>query len=151
MKNNEDIARGFGIGKDTLHRYIRLTELILPLLQMVDEGRIAFTPAVELSYLTKEQQQALLFEMEYLDATPSLSQAQRLRSLSRQCRLGRDVIYAVMSEEKANQKEQVRFMTEDIRKYFPKNYTSKDMSEVIVKLLEKWQKQRQKKREEGGR
>ena len=151
LKNNEDIARGFGIGKDTLHRYIRLTELILPLLQMVDEGRIAFTPAVELSYLTKEQQQALLFEIKYLDATPSLSQAQRLRSLSRQCRLGRDVIYAVMSEEKANQKEQVRFMTEDIRKYFPKNYTSKDMSEVIVKLLEKWQKQRQKNREERGR
>ena len=142
------VASGFGIGKETLHRYIRLTELIPPLLQMVDEGRIAFTPAVELSYLTKEQQQVLLYEMEYLDATPSLSQAQRLRSLSRQCRLGRDVIYAVMSEEKANQKEQVRFMTEDIRKYFPNNYTSKDMSEVIVKLLEKWQKQRQKNREE---
>ncbi len=81
-------------------------------------------------------------EIEYADATPSLSQAQRLRSLSRQCRLGRDAIYAVMSEEKANQKEQVRFRKEDIEKYFPKNYTSKDMSEVIVKLLEKWKKNR---------
>ncbi len=142
LNNSEDIANDLGIGKDTLHRYIRLTELVPELLQMVDEGRMAITPAVEISYLTKEQQQALVEEIEYSDATPSLSQAQRLRSLSRQCRLGRDVIYAVMSEEKANQKEQVRFMKEDIQKYFPKNYTSKDMSEVIVKLLEKWQKQR---------
>ncbi len=144
LKNNEAIASGFGIGKDTLHRYIRLTELIPELLKMVDEGRIALTPAVELSYLTKEQQKMLAEEIEYSDSTPSLSQAQRLRSFSRQGHLGQDAIYVLMSEEKANQKEQVRFMKEDIEKYFPKNYSSKDMSEVIVKLLENWQRQRQK-------
>ena len=83
-------------------------------------------------------------EIEYLDATPSLSQAQRLRSLSRQLRLSNDAIYAVMSEEKANQKEQVRFMTEDIRKYFPKNYSNKDMQEAIIKLLENWQRKRER-------
>ncbi len=142
LRSDNVVANDFSIGKETLHRYIRLTELVPELLQMVDAGRIAITPAVELSYLTKEQQRALVEEIEYADATPSLSQAQRLRSLSRQCRLGRDAIYAVMSEEKANQKEQVRFRKEDIEKYFPKNYTSKDMSEVIVKLLEKWKKNR---------
>ena len=136
------IANSFGIGKDTLRRYIRLTELAEPLLQMVDAGTIAITPAVELSYLTREEQEMLVEQIQYLDSTPSLSQAQKLRSLSRQNHLGRDAIYVVMSEEKANQKEQVRFATEDIKKYFPKNYTSKDMSEVIVKLLEKWHRQR---------
>ncbi|MXQ73058.1 ParB/RepB/Spo0J family partition protein [Clostridiaceae bacterium DONG20-135] len=144
LNNSETIAEGFGISKDTLHRYIRLTELIPELLGMVDDGRIALTPAVELSYLTKEQQQHLVDEIEYTDATPSLSQAQRLRSLSRQGHLGKDAIYVVMSEEKANQKEQVRFAKEDIQKYFPKNYTSKDMSEVIVKLLENWQRKRER-------
>lgn len=144
LRKDEIIASGFGIGKDTLHRYIRLTELIPELLKMVDEGRIALTPAVELSYLTKEQQKMLVEEIEYSDATPSLSQAQRLRSFSRQEHLGRDAIYVLMSEEKANQKEQVRFMKEDIEKYFPKNYSSKDMSEVIVKLLENWQKKRER-------
>ena len=144
LRSDSIVASGFGIGKETLHRYIRLTELIPPLLQLVDDGKIAITPAVELSYLTQEQQQLLIAEIEYSDSTPSLSQAQRLRSLSRQGRLGKDAVYIVMSEEKANQKEQVRFMTEDLKKYFPRNYTSKDMSEVIVKLLEKWQKQRER-------
>ncbi len=144
LRKDEIIANGFGIGKDTLHRYIRLTELVPELLKMVDEGRIALTPAVELSYLTKEQQNMLFEEIEYSDATPSLSQAQRLRTFSRQGHLGRDAIYVLMSEEKANQKEQVRFMKEDIEKYFPKNYSSKDMSEVIVKLLENWQRKRER-------
>lgn len=142
FRSDEMIANSFGIGKDTLRRYIRLTELAEPLLQMVDAGTIAITPAVELSYLTREEQEMLVEQIQYLDSTPSLSQAQKLRSLSRQNHLGRDAIYVVMSEEKANQKEQVRFATEDIKKYFPKNYTSKDMSEVIVKLLEKWHRQR---------
>lgn len=144
LRKDEIIANGFGIGKDTLHRYIRLTELVPELLKMVDEDRIALTPAVEFSYLTKEQQNMLVEEIEYSDATPSFSQAQHLRSLSRQGHLGRDVVYVVMSEEKANQKEQVRFMKEDIEKYFPKNYSSKDMSEVIVKLLENWQRKRER-------
>lgn len=144
IRNDDVIAQSFGIGKDTLHRYIRLTCLIPELLDMVDEGRIALTPAVELSYLTNEEQQALLNEIEYADATPSLSQAQRLRSFSRQGRLNSDVIFAVMSEEKANQKEQIRFPKEKIQKYFPKSYTGKDMQNTILQLLEKWQRQRER-------
>ena len=143
-RSDERIANEFGIGKDTLHRYIRLTYLIPKLLEMVDEGKIALTPAVELSYLTHEEQQALLNEIEYADATPSLSQAQRLRGFSRQGRLTADVIFAVMSEEKANQKEQIRFPKEEIQKYFPKSYTGKDMQNTILKLLEKWQRQRER-------
>ena len=142
--SRKSIADMFGTSETQIQRYIRLTELIPELLNMVDEGRIALTPAVELSYLTKSQQQALFEEIEYMDETPSLSQAQRLRSLSRQLRLSNDAIYAVMSEEKANQKEQVRFMTEDIRKYFPKNYSNKDMQEAIIKLLENWQRKRER-------
>lgn len=144
MRNDDVIAQSFGIGKDTLHRYIRLTYLIPELLEMVDEGKIALTPAVELSYLTNEEQQALLNEIEYADATPSLSQAQRLRDFSRQGRLTADVIFAVMSEEKANQKEQIRFSKEEIQKYFPKSYTGKDMQNTILKLLDKWQRQRER-------
>lgn len=148
MRNDNIIAQSFGIGKDTLHRYIRLIYLMPELLEMVDEGRIALTPAVELSYLNREEQQALLSEIEYADATPSLSQAQRLKEFSRQGRLNSDIIYAVMSEEKANQKEQIRFPKEEIQKYFPKNYTGKDMQNTILKLLDKWQKQRIRNREE---
>lgn len=109
---------------------------------MVDEERIAFTPAVELSYLPTNEQKKLVEEIEYADATPSLSQAQRLRKFSEQGRLSIDTIFAVLSEEKPNQKEQVKFMTEDIRKYFPKNYSNKDMQDTIIKLLEKWKRNR---------
>ena len=144
MRNDDVIAQSFGIGKDTLHRYIRLTYLTSELLEMVDEGRIALTPAVELSYLTEREQHLLLNEIKYADATPSLSQAQRLRSFSRQGRLTADVIFAVMSEEKANQKEQIRFPKEEIQKFFPKSYTGKDMQNTILKLLEKWQRQRER-------
>ena len=109
MRNDDVIAQSFGIGKDTLHRYIRLTYLIPELLEMVDEGRIALTPAVELSYLTNEEQQTLLNEIEYADATPSLSQAQRLRGFSRQGRLTADVTFAVMSEEKPTRRSRFGF------------------------------------------
>lgn len=143
-RSDERIANEFGIGKDTSNRYIRLTYLISELLEMVDEGRIALTPAVELSYLTEQEQHLLLNEIEYADATPSLSQAQRLRGFSRQGRLNSDVIFAVMSEEKANQKEQIRFPKEELQKYFPKSYTGKDMQNTILKLLEKWQRQRER-------
>lgn len=133
-----------------MQRYIRLTCLIPELLQMVDEGRIALTPAVELSYLTKPQQRALYDEIEYTDATPSLSHAQRMRALSRQMRLSADAIHAVMSEEKANQKEQVKFKVEDLRGYFPKSYTPKDMSETILKLLSDY-RSKQRNRDKGAR
>lgn len=132
-----------------VQRYIRLTHLIPELLKLADEGRIAFTPAVELSYLPENEQRMLAEEIEYTDATPSLSQAQRLRKFSEQGRLSIDTIFAVLSEEKPNQKEQVKFKTEDIRKYFPKSYTSLDMQKTIITLLEKWQRQRERnKREE---
>ena len=132
-----------------VQRYIRLTYLIPELLKLVDEERIAFTPAVELSYLPENEQKILAEEIEYTDATPSLSQAQRLRKFSEQGRLSIDTIFAVLSEEKPNQKEQVKFKTEDIRKYFPKSYTSLDMQKTIITLLEKWQRQRERnKREE---
>lgn len=127
-----------------IQRYIRLTYLIPELLKMVDENKIAFTPAVELSYLPENEQKILFDEIEYADATPSLSQAQRLRRFSEQGRLSVDTIFAVLSEEKPNQKEQVKFQAEDIRKYFPRNYSSKDMQETIIKLLEKWHKQRER-------
>lgn len=129
-----------------VQRYIRLTHLIPELLKLVDEERIAFTPAVELSYLPDNEQKILFEEIEYADATPSLSQAQRLRKFSEQGRLSIDTIFAVLSEEKPNQKEQVKFKTEDIRKYFPKSYTSLDMQKTIITLLEKWQRQRERNR-----
>lgn len=131
-----------------VQRYICLTHLIPELLKLVDEERIAFTPAVELSYLPENEQKMLAEEIEYTDATPSLSQAQRLRKFSEQGKLSIDTIFAVLSEEKPNQKEQVKFKTEDIRKYFPKSYTRLDMQKTIISLLEKWQRQRERNRGE---
>lgn len=127
-----------------VQRYIRLTHLIPELLKMVDEERIALTPAVELSYLPENEQRKLVTEIEYADATPSLSQAQRLRRFSEQGRLSVDTIFAVLSEEKPNQKEQIKFLTDDIRKYFPRDYSNKDMQDTIIRLLEKWQRQRKR-------
>ena len=144
FRTDDAVAASMGVSGDTVHRYIRLTHLIPELLKMVDEDRIAFTPAVELSFLTEKEQLELYSEMEYADATPSLSQAQRLKELSRQERLTRDAIYAVISEEKPNQKEQLRFRTEDIKKYFPAKYTPDDMQATIIKLLEKWQRSRER-------
>ena len=142
LKSRDIVARNSDDSREQIRRYIRLTYLIPELLKMVDEKKIAFTPAVELSYLQEDEQQLLYSEIEYADATPSLSQAQRLRSVSKQGLLNRDVISTVMSEEKANQKEQVRFIAEDIRKYFPNSYTNRDMQQTIIKLLEKWQRNR---------
>lgn len=139
-----EIGQQLGESRDQVYRYIRLTYLIPELLKMVDEQRIAFTPAVELSYLPEREQRVLLDEIEYTDATPSLSQAQRLRKFSSQGILSVDTVFAVLSEEKPNQKEQVKFMTEEIRKYFPKNYSNKDMQKTIIKLLENWQRKRER-------
>ena len=122
--------------KTQIQRYIRLTNLVKPLLDMVDEGRIAFSPAVELSYLTKEQQAYLLDSIGQEDATPSLSQAIRMKKLSQLGKLTPEVIYAVLTEEKPNQKEQVRIKTESLRKYFPSSYSAEQMERAILKLLE---------------
>lgn len=129
-----------------VQRFIRLTELIPQLLEMVDEKKIAFNIGVELSYLEKSEQKNLLDTIESEDCTPSLSQAQRMKKLSQSGELNMDVIFGIMTEEKANQKEQVRFMEEDIRKYFPRNYTKADMQKTILSLLEKWQRQRERNR-----
>ena len=129
-----------------VQRFIRLTELIPQLLEMVDEKKIAFNIGVELSYLQKDEQKYLLDTIESEDCTPSLSQAQRMKKLSQSGELSMDVIFGIMTEEKANQKEQVRFMEEDIRKYFPRSYTKADMQKTIISLLEKWQRQRERNR-----
>lgn len=129
-----------------VQRYIRLTYLIPELLKLVDEERIAFTPAVEISYLSEYEQQILLEQIEFTDATPSLSQAQRLRKFSKDGNFFVDTVFTVLNEEKPNQKEQVRFMEDDIRKYFPKSYTKSDMQKTIISLLEKWKKQRERNR-----
>lgn len=145
-RTDEQIAETVNDSARQVQRYIRLTHLIPELLKLVDEERIAFTPAVELSYLPENEQKILAEEIAYTDATPSLSQAQRLRKFSEQGRLSIDTIFTVLSEEKPNQKEQVKFKTEDIRKYFPKSYTSLDMQKTIISLLEKWQRQRERNR-----
>ncbi len=146
LRTDKKIAETVNNSARQIQRYIRLTYLIPELLKLVDEERIAFTPAVELSYLSEYEQQILLEQIEFTDATPSLSQAQRLRKFSEQGRYSTDVVFAVLCEEKPNQKEQVRFMEDDIRKYFPKNYTKSDMQKIIISLLEKWQRQRERNR-----
>ena len=120
----------------TVQRYIRLTNLVPPLLQMVDEGCIAFSPAVEVSYLTRDEQAELWDLIGREDATPSLSQALRMKQLSREAKLTPEVLYAILTEEKPNQKEQVRIKTESLRKYFPRNYSAQQMEREIIKLLE---------------
>lgn len=124
-------------------RYIRLTELIPPLLDMVDEKKIAFNPAYELSFLTKEEQAQLVETMDYEQATPSLSQAQRMKKLSQAGKLTEDSMLAIMSEEKKSDLDKVTFTSDTLRKYFPKSYTPKRMEETIIKLLEQWQRKRQ--------
>lgn len=136
MRSDEQIAAQVADSRMQIQRYIRLTNLVKPLLDMVDEGRIAFSPAVELSYLTKEQQAYLLDSIGQEDATPSLSQAIRMKKLSQLGKLTPEVIYAVLTEEKPNQKEQVRIKTESLRKYFPSSYSAEQMERAILKLLE---------------
>ena len=128
-------------------RYIRLTKLIPHILDMVDEGKIAFTPAVELSYLLPEEQTMLVSEMEYNDCTPNLSQAQRLKALSIQGLLTKEQLSVIMSEEKANQIERVKIPAYRIRKYFPKDYTITQMEETIVKLCEAYHRKRLRDRD----
>ena len=137
LRTDDKVAQGFGVGRMTVQRFIRLTELIPPILEMVDEGRIALTPAVELSFLKKEEQENLFTTMESEEATPSLSQAQRMKSLSQSGRLDMDAIFAIMTEEKGNQKETLKINTSKLKKYFPKNTTPKQMEDTIIKLLER--------------
>ena len=137
LRTDDKVAQGFGVGRMTVQRFIRLTELIPPILRRVDEGKIALTPAVELSFLKKDEQENLFATMESEEATPSLSQAQRMKSLSQSGRLDMDTIFAIMTEEKGNQKETLKINTSKLKKYFPKNTTPKQMEETIIKLLER--------------
>ena len=144
---SEKIAQDSPDSKSQIKRYIRLTELVPDLLNMVDERKIALNPAYELSFLKKEEQEQLLDAMDSEQATPSLSQAQRLKKFSQEGHLTPDVMCAIMSEEKKSEWDRVTLTSETLRKYFPKNYTPKKMQETIVKLLEAWQRQRQREQE----
>jgi len=128
-------------------RYVRLTELIPELLDMVDEKKIAFNPAYELSFLKPDEQQMLVETMDYEQATPSLSQAQRMKKFSQDGKLSEDVMLAIMSEEKKSDLDKVTLSSDTLRKYFPKSYTPAKMQETIIKLLEQWQKKRQRDQE----
>ena len=136
LESADEVGQVNGESGRTIQRYIRLTNLVPPLLQMVDDGRIAFSPAVELSYLTRDEQAELWDLIGREDATPSLSQALRMKQLSREAKLTPEVLYAILTEEKPNQKEQVRIKTESLRKYFPRNYSAQQMEREIIKLLE---------------
>ena len=143
----EKVADDAGESKDQVRRYIRLTYLIPELLSMVDEGKIAFNPAVEISYLDKAEQQVLLDAMEQNDCTPSHAQSIRLKKLSQEGVLQDQTIYNILAEQKPNQQEQYKFKREDIRKYFPKSYTDKQVCDTVIKLLEQWQRRRERDRD----
>ena len=143
----EVVAEQAGSSRNQVQRYIRLTELIPELLSMVDEKKIAFNPAVELSYLKKEEQTNLLEAMDIEQATPSLSQAQRLKKFSADGKCTLEVMCAIMSEEKKGELDKVTLTGDKLRKYFPKSYTPQKMEETILKLLEGWQKKRQQQQE----
>ena len=146
-KSSEILAEQVGQSKNQIFRYIRLTELIPELLDMVDEKKIAFNPAYELSFLKKEEQVDLLDAMDSEQATPSLSQAQRLKKFSQEGHLSIDVMRAIMSEEKKSELDKVTLTSDTLRKYFPKSYTPQRMQETIIKLLEAWQRKRQRDQE----
>ena len=147
QRSNALVAEQAGESVKQLQRFIRLTELIPPLLDMVDERKIAFNPAVELSYLKPEEQVELLDAMDSEQATPSLSQAQRLKKFSQEGHLSIDVMRAIMSEEKKSELDRVTLTSEKLHKYFPKSYTPQQMEQVILKLLEGWHHRRQQAQE----
>ena len=147
FRTDEMIAEESNDSARQVKRYIRLANLIPGILEKVDEGRIALTPAVELSYLTEAEQADLLETMESEDCTPSLSQAQHMRQMSSAGKLSMDVIFYIMTQPKPNQREKISFRTDEVRKFFPKNYTTAQMQEVILKLLSEYQRKRQRAQE----
>lgn len=143
----EKVGEDAGVSKDTIRRYIRLTELIPELLDMVDTGQIKFNPAVEISYLASEEQEDFLSAMDYAQAAPSLSQAQRIKKLAQEGECTLDAMCEIMNEIKKGELDRVTFKTDSLRKYFPKSYTNKQMEDKIIQLLEQWQKKREKSME----
>lgn len=147
IKSRDILAEQMGESKNQISRYIRLTELIPSILDMVDEKQIAFNPAVELSYLAEKEQHELYDTMQSEDCTPSLAQAQRMKKLSQDGRLSVDVIFSILTEEKPNQKEKFNIQKERIDRFFPKNFSEKQKEDLIVQLLESWYKKRQREQE----
>ena len=147
IRSDEKVAMDAGESRNQVQRYIRLTYLIPELLEMVDDGKIAFNPAVEISYLDKAEQQVLLDAMEQNDCTPSHAQSIRLKKLSQEGVLQDQTIYDILAEQKPNQQEQYKFKREEIRKYFPKSYTDKQVCDSVIKLLEQWQRRRDRDRD----
>ena len=148
LRSDSQLADSVGESRMQIQRYIRLTNLAKPILDLVDEQRIAFSPAVELSYLTKTEQAELWDIMQSEDCTPSLSQAVRMKKLSQAAELTPERIFDIMSEEKANQKERVRLEVSAIRKYFPRSYTPAQMEQSILKMLDEQYRKKQRNREE---
>lgn len=146
-RSDQIMAEELGESRNQIQRYIRLTELAPELQEMVDNKKIAFTPAVELSYLSESEQQLLLDAMDSEQATPSLSQAQRLKQFSQRGELTAAVMRAIMSEEKKPEIDRITIASDRLRKYFPRSYTPKQMEETIIKLLEQWQKRRKREAE----
>ena len=142
--SSEEMAEELGTSKNQIFRYIRLTNLIPEILDMVDEKKIAFNPAVELSYLKPSEQKEFLEAMDYAQASPSLSQAQRLKKLSQEGRCTLDAMCEVMNEIKKDELDHVTIKNDVLRKYFPKSYTPKQMQDTIIRLLEKWQRSKQR-------
>lgn len=147
LRADELLAQQAGESRNQVQRFIRLTELIPELLDMVDERKLAFNPAVEVSYLKRDEQWMLLEAMDAEQTTPSLSQAQRLKKFSQEGRLTEEAMSAIMSEEKKSDMDKVTLRSDTLRRYFPKSYTPKQMEQTIIKLLDVWQKQRQKNQE----
>ena len=147
LKAADRVGEDVGESARQVQRYIRLTELIPPLLDMVDERKIAFNPAYELSFLKQDEQRLLLDAMDSEQATPSLSQAQRLKQFSQRGELTAEVMRAIMSEEKKPEIDRITITGDRLRKYFPRSYTPKQMEETIIKLLEQWQKRRKREAE----
>lgn len=143
-RTDQLMAEEMGESRNQIQRYIRLTNLIPELLDMVDQKQISFNPAVELSYLTPEEQQHVIEAMDFTQAAPSLSQAQRLKKLSQEGGCSLEAMQDILGEVKKGDLERVAFKSEQLRKYFPKSYTPKQMSDTIIKLLEQWQKKRQR-------
>ena len=146
-RSDDEVGQKEGISGDTVRRYIRLSELIPELLDMVDNGQIKFNPAVELSYLAREEQKDFLEAMDYAQAAPSLSQAQRIKKLAQSGECTLDAMCEIMNEIKKGELDRVTFKTDSLRKYFPKSYTSKQMEDKIIQLLEQWQKKRDRSME----
>ena len=143
----EKVGDDAGVSKDTIRRFIRLTNLVPELLDMVDEKKISFNPAVELSYLDESQQRDFLEAMNDTQNAPSLSQAQRLKKLAQEGHFSYDVAFAVMGEEKKDELDKVVIKNDTLRKYFPRSYTPKQMEDTIIKLLEQWQRKQQRQNE----